>query len=72
MVLFVHGRGHAVMQGPKKVYPAQTVAEMIAANGTAPFKFCLKQAVFAPETIPMSNPPAHVQRSCFGSGAMCA
>ncbi|EIE19347.1 Clavaminate synthase-like protein [Coccomyxa subellipsoidea C-169] len=33
MVLFVHGRGHAVMQGPRKVYPAQTVAEMIAANG---------------------------------------
>ncbi|KAK9915336.1 hypothetical protein WJX75_007797 [Coccomyxa subellipsoidea] len=33
MVLFVHGRGHAIMQGPKKVYPAQTVAEMIAANG---------------------------------------
>lgn len=33
MVLFVHGRGSAVMQGPKKAYPAQTVAELIAANG---------------------------------------
>lgn len=38
MVLFVHGRGHAVMQGPKKVYPAQTVAEMIAANGNYSMK----------------------------------
>ena len=33
MVLFVHGRGSAVMQGPEKAYPAQTVAEMIALNG---------------------------------------
>jgi len=33
MVLFVHGRGSAIMQGPQKAYPAQTVAEMIAMNG---------------------------------------
>ena len=33
MVLFVHGRGSAIMQGPKRAYPAQTVAEMIAMNG---------------------------------------
>lgn len=33
MVLFVHGRGSAIMQGPEKAYPAQTVAEMIAVNG---------------------------------------
>ena len=33
MVLFVHGRGSAVMQGRRKVYPAQTVADLIASNG---------------------------------------
>ena len=33
MVLFVHGRGGVVMQGPAKIYPAQTVAELIALNG---------------------------------------
>ncbi len=33
MVLFVHGRGSAIMQGPQKAYPAQSVAEMIAMNG---------------------------------------
>lgn len=41
MVLFVHGRGNAVMQGPKKVYSAQTVADMIAANGKRPSQICL-------------------------------
>ena len=33
MVLFVHGRGSAVMQGRQHVYPAQTVAQLIASNG---------------------------------------
>lgn len=33
MVLFVHGRGSEVMQGKQKVYPAATVAELIASNG---------------------------------------
>lgn len=33
MVLFVHGRGSAIMPGPQKAYPAQSVAEMIAMNG---------------------------------------
>lgn len=33
MMLFVHGRGSAIMQGPQKAYPAQRVAEMLAVNG---------------------------------------
>ena len=33
MVMFVNGRGSAVMQGKKQIYPAQTVADLIAANG---------------------------------------
>ena len=55
MVLFVHGRGHAIMQGPKKVYPAQTVAEMIAANGDYPVE-CSNYRIWTDLNIDRATP----------------